>query len=234
MFHSVSLIADVLINLQQHGNDQYMGWQMKFQCNTHNIVDELQNMASKMEKDLTEWKDEVKKMRGQFYQLNYFTTQQLLQLRKELGKFKDPNKHSNVRPQVMALLQCISRDITSDMVTRHLESIEQEDMQHEPASLSGPNIKVVEQKAISEDNEVVRELMLAGYDLKDSIEAVTACHGDIEQAVHYLMSRASRESQDGESQGDAQQSLDLLSEPMDIVEPHYGGQESVDFNDAVR
>ena len=116
MFHSVSLIAEVLINLQQHGNDQYMGWQMKFQCNTHNIVDELQNMASKMEKDLTKWKDEVKDMRKDFYQLNYFTTQQLLQLRKELGRFKNPDVHVSVNPQVMALLQCISHDITSDTV----------------------------------------------------------------------------------------------------------------------
>ena len=116
MFHSVSLIADVLISLQQHGNDQYMGWQMKFQCNTHNIVHELQNMASKMEKDLTEWKDEVKGMRKEFYQLNYFTTQQLLQLRKELGRFKNPNVRGSVKPQVVALLQCISHDITSDIV----------------------------------------------------------------------------------------------------------------------
>ena len=120
MFHSVSLIADVLISLQQHGNDQYMGWQMEFRCNTFNIVDELQHKASIMEAGLAKWKDEVKAMRKEFYQLNYFTTQQLLQLRKELGGFKNPDMCDSVKPQVMALLQCISHDITSDTVIKQV------------------------------------------------------------------------------------------------------------------
>lgn len=216
-------IGDVLLSLQRHGNDQYMDWQMKCQCRTPDIVDQLQTMASGMETDLGKWKDEVQDTRGKFYQLNYFTTQQLLQLRRELGRFKDPSNRGTIKPQVMALLQSISRDITSDVVIGHLEAAEQREMQHKPTSLSGTNVRVVEQRMISEDHNVVRELQLAGYDLTDCIEAVTKCHDDAEQAMQYLMSR----NQDFDSQGEPLQSLDMLSEPMDVV-GHEEGMASVD------
>ncbi len=70
-----------------------------------------------MEDELSEWKKMVKERRHDFYELNYFSTLQLLTLRKELGTIKNSERiRAVVPPNVIALLQSISSQITSDLV----------------------------------------------------------------------------------------------------------------------
>ena len=124
IFHSVCRIADVLISLQQCGNDKYIGWKMVFPCAIDNVVEVLQCQASEMEKDLEDWKAELSSHRDQFYELNYFTTSQLLSLREELGQFKtSPNSTKPVKSEVMSLLQCFSREITSNLVKEEVQVV---------------------------------------------------------------------------------------------------------------
>ena len=111
----VRRIADALIALQQHGSGDYVGWEMWFPCNLPNVVDRLQQVASKLEADLEQWKHEIQKQREQFYELNYYTTKQLLLLRQELGRLQEPGENV-VKPEAMALLQSISRKITDNEV----------------------------------------------------------------------------------------------------------------------
>ena len=75
-----------------------------------------------MENDLQHWKQELSQKRDQFYELNYFTTPQLLSLREELGHFR--NNEGLARPikqEVMTLLQSISREISSDLVKSEVQ-----------------------------------------------------------------------------------------------------------------
>ena len=75
-----------------------------------------------MENDLQYWKQELTQKRDHFYELNYFTTPQLLSLREELGHFK--NNEGLARPikqEVMTLLQSISREISSDLVKSEVQ-----------------------------------------------------------------------------------------------------------------
>ena len=65
-----------------------------------------------MEDDLNKWKDEVKKSRMEYYQLNNYTTAQLVVLRRELGKMKTNCVVTAVDPGVMLLLYSISPDLT--------------------------------------------------------------------------------------------------------------------------
>ena len=77
-----------------------------------------------MEVDLEKWKDELSEHRDQFYELNYFTTPQLLSLREELGQFKSSNVSSKpVKQEVMTLLQCISRQLSSDSVKDEVQIV---------------------------------------------------------------------------------------------------------------
>ena len=74
------------------------------------IVHNLQLQASKMEEDLRKWREELSEHRTQFYELNYFTTPQLLSLREELGQYKEcnPSLAKPVKSEVMSLIQCLS------------------------------------------------------------------------------------------------------------------------------
>ena len=88
------------------------------------IVNSLQVRASVMEKDLDDWKRELSLHRNQFYELNYFTTPQLLSLREELGQFKGSNISAKpVKQEVMTLLQCISRQLSSDSVKDEVQTV---------------------------------------------------------------------------------------------------------------
>ena len=106
--------------LQQHGSGYYIGWKMTFPCALPNVVEELQKVANKMEDDLEKWKQEIQEKRDEFYELNYYTTQQLLLLREELGRLKETGE-DQVKPYAMALLQSISREVSADAMKRYVQ-----------------------------------------------------------------------------------------------------------------
>ena len=110
--HSICQIAEILLTLQQVGNVKYTGWVLQVRCSTkRQLIDQLQLQASNMEKELSNWKDNVKSQRESFYELNYYTTLQLLTLRKELGRLKDPSSSASISPEVLTLIQSISTKV---------------------------------------------------------------------------------------------------------------------------
>ena len=117
--HSICRIAEVLLTLQQVGNVKYTGWVLQVPCSTNRaIIDELQRQAKQMEEELQEWKITVKCRRDEFYELNYYTTLQLLTLRKELGGLKDVDQATaTVHRNVLALLHSISPVVNSSIVS---------------------------------------------------------------------------------------------------------------------
>ena len=121
-------IADALMALQQHGSGDYIGWEMKCPCNLPNVVDQLQHVASNLEDDLEQWKHEIQEQRDQFYELNYYTTQQLLLLRKELGRLQEPRENT-VKPEAMALLLSISRDVSGDVMKEYVLDVTHKEQQ---------------------------------------------------------------------------------------------------------
>ena len=127
-------IAEVLISLQQVGNVKYIEWKMTFSCQK-NLVEDLRVYGKNMEEKLEEWKEEVKNARNEFYELNYYTTHQLLVLRRELGRLK---ASVPLPAQVMALLQSISCDITPNDVETAVERRKTTDREklHEEATFT--------------------------------------------------------------------------------------------------
>ena len=74
-------------------------------------VEELTNQATSMEEELSCLIKSVNEQRQNFHALNYFTTQQLLQIRCNLGKLKQDNA-ADVTPQLYSLLRSFSWQIT--------------------------------------------------------------------------------------------------------------------------
>ena len=74
-----------------------------------------------MELDLENWLNEVKNQRMRVYELNYYTTHQLLALREELGTFSaSKDQIVQIRPTVMNLLHGISKNLTPKLIRKVL------------------------------------------------------------------------------------------------------------------
>lgn len=69
-----------------------------------------------MEDELKVWKNQVFQAREKFYELNYFTTTQLLSLRQELGALNASSSGALVPSNILVLLQSISSEVTSEFV----------------------------------------------------------------------------------------------------------------------
>lgn len=112
---SITQIGDVLLALQQAGNVRYTGWLLEVPCSVDVDIDMLQRQAKHMEEELQGWLSEMKLKRGCFNQLNYFTTLQLLMLRRELGtvRLKANPSPADIRPNVLPVLQGISSHVTA-------------------------------------------------------------------------------------------------------------------------
>ena len=123
--HNICRIAEVLISLQRVGNVKYIGWTLQVPCGFNGIVKLLQDQALVMEHELANWKEEVTQKRNGFYELNYFTTVQLLTLRRELGVIKsDPSTGpAVVTPNVLALLESISTKVTASHVHAIVQNV---------------------------------------------------------------------------------------------------------------
>ena len=77
---------------------------------------DLRQVAEEMEQRLYAWNEEVVHARKKFYELNYFTTKQLLMLRKDMTQVKSLDVSCSVCPSVLTLLQSISTEVNTDTV----------------------------------------------------------------------------------------------------------------------
>ena len=122
----VCRISECLLNLQQHGNSDYVGWVLRFDCFAKDILKDLEDQAKEMENDLLNWKEAVVGYRNDFYELNYYTTQQLLILREEIGKLRnsaDAGSSDGKNAIMLSLLQSLSRDVTLEYVRNEVQAL---------------------------------------------------------------------------------------------------------------
>ena len=176
---------------------KYTGWVLSFHC-ADDMVDTLQQQAKDMEEELQEWEDQVRQTREQYYELNYYTTLQLLTLRKELGRLKTSGQsraHTQINPHVLALLESISTEITSPDVCEVVKSVTAEQQgergegvggsspfpptQYHPsaekitANIVGPTFQMVE--SVQSNQPSIAKEILASADLQASTSTSAAC-----------------------------------------------------------
>ena len=88
----------------------YICWVLQVPCSCdEGIIGNLRVQALRMEKELVSWNETVRLARNDFYNLNYYTTIQILKLRRELSSEK--GDYSAIDPKVLFMLQSISRKI---------------------------------------------------------------------------------------------------------------------------
>ena len=111
-----------------------------------------------MEKELSGTLDLINEQRHHFHALNYFTTQQLLQIRHELGSIKQ-NKAADVTPQLLSLLTSFSLQISPSDIKDVVEEVctlfsEQEAIgrkeENEVSEILSPTVS--EDKVLAEDH----------------------------------------------------------------------------------
>ena len=106
--------------LQQVGNVKYIGWYITVPCSPE-LIPELRKLHSLMQRELEEWRRAVRCSRKYHYELNYFTTPQLLTLRQALVLSASSLSHS-IELKVLALLHSLSPHISVQSVKDAVKS----------------------------------------------------------------------------------------------------------------
>ena len=170
-------IAEVLLASRQAGNVAYSGDVVVINCamyiaNQEEEEQEFQDklaeehiavlnaLAKKMEAALEGWENEVKESRRQFYALNYYTTRQLLKIRKELGLLRR-SPHRQISPEVLAMLQSISPAVTSENVHSVLTDFNFSSDLHTAVSFISRPMYDDEMETLSQHSDVEVSLMKA-------------------------------------------------------------------------
>ena len=117
----ITRLAKAYINLLESGFVHRMDWSQEFCCSRDQLEGEsvsqkLARVSAAMEADLSKWKRKVSDARKEYRELNFFSTQQLMLLRKEIARacFKSQFKVEN--PQVFTLLE----SVRPGLYTEHL------------------------------------------------------------------------------------------------------------------
>jgi len=138
------------------------------------MVDTLQQQAKDMEEELQVWEDQVQQTRQQYYELNYYTTLQLLTLRKELGRLKtsgQPHAHTQINPHVLALLESISTEITSPDVWEAVNSVTAEQQREDGEPIPFPAQKKVTANMVEPTSRVVASIQSDQPGIAEEIHA---------------------------------------------------------------
>ena len=116
-------------------------------------LSELQHYTRKLDTQLTMWKKSVDTAREKYYELNYFTTLQLLELRRELAL---PTGVAMLKPSVLMLLESISPHISSTVVSESLRTVQHE---QEATPMDYTEVEEVIPEISSTQERVERESM---------------------------------------------------------------------------
>ena len=119
--HLVCRIANALLALQSAGHARYITWTYSFYCEC-DVYSVLENQATKMEKELKDWTDEIAMSRDSFRVLNLFTNRQLRVIREQLGQL-NCDRITSIPPTVISMLMSISPKICEQNIKDSLQSV---------------------------------------------------------------------------------------------------------------
>ena len=151
-------ISRNLITLQQAGCETYIGWKLTFEIASMVAgYDNLAHIATNMEVELRIWNETIKSARSQYYFLNYFTTSQLLSLRKNLKYFEENDQCEDDTTEVrtLNLLNSVSPELTLAMVRECLSNeqldIEESEQDEEIVACGDNSVSASVEYSESED-----------------------------------------------------------------------------------
>ena len=119
-------LATAYIDLFESGYIHRMNWSQEYHCSKdqvagESIAEELNEESSLMEKCYKNWKKKVSDARKEYRELNFFTTQQLMTLRKEIATVCHSNNLAMSNIQVLTLLESVRPSLTSEQLKSAIE-----------------------------------------------------------------------------------------------------------------
>ena len=114
-------LATAYIDLFESGYIHRMNWSQEYHCSKdqvagESVAKELDEESSFMETCYKNWKKKVSDARKEYRELNFFTTQQLMTLRKEIATVCHSNDLAMNNIQVLTLLESVRPSLTSEQV----------------------------------------------------------------------------------------------------------------------
>ena len=119
-------LATAYINLFESGYIHRMNWSQEYHCSKdqvagESVAKELDEESSFMETCYNNWKKKVSDARKEYKELNFFTTQQLMTLRKEIATVCHSNDLAMNNIQVLTLLESVRPSLTSEQLKSAIE-----------------------------------------------------------------------------------------------------------------
>ena len=117
----VMRLATAYINLSESGFVHRMHWNQEFHCSKDQregecTSEELAVASTAMENCYLDWKKKVSDTRKEYQELNFFTTQQLILLRKEIAiACRRSDLHID-NPQVLNLLESVRANLNTEVL----------------------------------------------------------------------------------------------------------------------
>ena len=122
-FEGIMQLATVYKSLSESGSVLPIHWRREFYCSKgqiegYSIVEELAAAIKTMDKCYSNWTKRVSNARKEYRELNFFTTQQLLLLRKEIATVCHSGNLCTSNNQVLTLLESVRPNLDNE----HLKS----------------------------------------------------------------------------------------------------------------
>jgi len=119
-------LATAYINLSESGFVYRLHWNKQFHCSKdqfegESIADELAAESTSMENCYSNWKKKVSDARKEYRELNFFTTQQLMLLRKEIATVCHSEDLLVSNLQVLTLLESVRPSLDTEQLKSAIE-----------------------------------------------------------------------------------------------------------------
>ena len=119
-------LATAYIDLFESGYIHRMNWSQEYHCSKDQVAGEsvakgLDEESFFMETCYKNWKKKVSDARKEYRELNFFTTQQLMTLRKEIATVCHSNDLAMSNIQVLSLLESVRPSLTSEQLKSAIE-----------------------------------------------------------------------------------------------------------------
>jgi len=119
-------LATAYINLSESGYVHRLHWNKPFHCNKdqfegESIANELAAESTSMEYCYLNWKKKVSDARKEYRELNFFTTQQLMLLRKEIAAVCHSQELLVSNLQVLTLLESVRPNLDTKQLKSAIE-----------------------------------------------------------------------------------------------------------------
>ena len=119
-------LATAYIDLFESGYIHRMNWSQEYHCSKdqvagESVAKELDEESSFMETCYKNWKKKVSDARKEYRELNFFTTQQLMTLRKQIATVCHSKDLAMNNIQVLTLLESVRPGLTSEQLKSAIE-----------------------------------------------------------------------------------------------------------------